>query len=260
MIGTRPEPGGEREDPEVSRIEAAYRLRDQASRATPYTFANPGYVFFLQLLEWSLLEALRRSPVDIDRARVLDVGCGTGYFVHRLFEFGAREATGIDLMADRVAVASDRYPDARFVCGNAAKMPFEDERFELVTQFTCLSSVLDPELREAIAADMWRVLRPGGVIVSYDMRPESWLLGVKRWAAARRRAPRPDAQATPTTPITEAELHRLFPAATVGYSSTGLDFDLCAISAWSPVLARALACIPPLRAHGMGVLIKQDRD
>src|SRR5438477_438131 len=45
---------------EIARIETAYKLRDASSSAT-YSFANPGYAFYLQALEWSLLETLRRG-------------------------------------------------------------------------------------------------------------------------------------------------------------------------------------------------------
>ena len=45
---------------EIARIETAYKLRDASSSAT-YSFANPGYAFYLQALEWSLLETLRRA-------------------------------------------------------------------------------------------------------------------------------------------------------------------------------------------------------
>ena len=60
------------------------------------------------------------------------------------------------------------------MCANAAELPFPDGEFDLVTHFTCLSSVLDPGLRAAIAAEMWRVVRPGGVVLSFDMRPAPW--------------------------------------------------------------------------------------
>src|SRR5438067_146687 len=134
---------------EIARIETAYKLRDASSSAT-YSFANPGYAFYLQALEWSLLETLRRAPVRLAEARVLDVGCGGGYFLHRLVEYGAADATGVDLMPDRIELARRRYPGLRFECANAAELPFADQSFDLVTQFTCLSSVLDPQLRAVI--------------------------------------------------------------------------------------------------------------
>jgi SAM-dependent methyltransferase len=258
VIDVPPE-GGDEQAPEIARITDAYRARRGHGGATRYGFGNPGYAFYMQLLEWSLLRGLRRSGGEIEGARVLDIGCGSGYFLHRLIEFGAAEGTGVDLMPDRVESARRRYPDLRFIEGNAAQMPFQDGAFDLVTQFTCLSSVLDPDLRAAMAAEMWRVLRPGGLILSYDMRPEPWPLRVKRWSldhAPRSRAS--NGTQTPTTPISSHELRRLFPSARLESRTAGLDFDICAIARWSYTAGHLLARVSLLRAHTMAVLAKPD--
>jgi hypothetical protein len=42
-----------------------------------------------------------------------------------------------------------------------------------VLQATLLSSLVEPDLRRRVAAEMARVVAPGGVVVSYDMRVEN---------------------------------------------------------------------------------------
>jgi SAM-dependent methyltransferase len=246
---------------ELARIQAAYRERDAISRSV-YSFTRAGYTFYMQALEWSLLDALRRAPLHLAGAHALDIGCGSGYLLHRLMEFGIGEVTGVDLMPERIEAARRRYPQPRFVCANAAQLPFADGEFDIVTQFTCLSSVLDPGLRSAIAAEMWRVVRPGGVVVSYDMRPPPWpvraLRALGEW---RRRAdngtPEP---ATPTVPISAEELRRLFPEAAPAYQSAGLAFGLCAVAARSRLAAQLLATVPVLREHAIGIAVKSPTD
>ena len=98
---------------EVRRIEAAYAARDASSAASPYRYANPGYALYMQLLESSLLRSLQRAPVALEGSSVLDVGCGSGYFLNRLSEFGAGTATGVDLIPERVDAARRRYPALR---------------------------------------------------------------------------------------------------------------------------------------------------
>jgi ubiquinone/menaquinone biosynthesis C-methylase UbiE len=241
---------------ELARIEAAYTERDAGDAESVYSFGNPGYVLFQQLLEAALLRSLRRSPVALERASVLDIGCGSGYYAHRMLEFGAAAATGVDLMPQRIEEARERYPRVRFEAVNAAELPFADGEFELVTQFTCLSSVLDPSLRAAIAAEMWRVTAARGIIVSWDMRPEPGPLRARRALRAARAAAAPPEEGTPTTGISDSELRRLFPGGTLDYETAALDFELCAIAARSYLAARLLACVPPLRAHAIGVVTK----
>ena len=131
----------------------------------------------MQSVERSLLRALAAAGVPLAGARVLDVGCGTGYFLHRLRDYGAGECHGIDLLEERVAEGRERYPALELQVGNAAELPFADGEFDLVTQFTCLSSILDDDVRLAAAQEMRRVARRRGPLV----RP------------TRPRAPRTDA-------------------------------------------------------------------
>jgi len=243
---------------EVARIEAAYAERDALAAPSIYQFSSPGYAFYMQALEWSVLEAMRRAPLRLEGAQLLDIGCGSGYLLHRLLEFGAGAATGVDLMPARIEAARRRYPQLAFVCANAAELPFSDGEFDLVTHFTCLSSVLDPALRAAIAAEMWRVVRPGGVVLSFDMRPAPWPVRALRAAGDwRRRGEQAAGEvATPTTPISVEELRRLFPEATPDYEPVGLAFGLCGTAARSRLAAQLLASFRALREHGIGLMTK----
>src|SRR3954447_6960726 len=137
-------------DTELERIRSAYLARD-ADPETLYRWDNPGYVAYLQSVERAVLRALADAGVSLKGARVLDVGCGSGYFLHRLHEYGAGECHGIDLMENRIAAGAERYPTLKLRVGSATDLPYADEAFDVVTQFTCLSSILDGEVRLAVA-------------------------------------------------------------------------------------------------------------
>jgi SAM-dependent methyltransferase len=240
-------------DDEVGRIEAEYRRRDAAAAGTGY--ADPAYHAYMQELEWALLDALRAAGVELAGARVLDVGTGSGHLLHRLVEFGAGSAVGFDLMPDRIAAARDLYPTLELVQGNAAELPFADGEFGLVTQFTCLSSILDPEVRTQVAREMWRVTRPGGAILSYDLRPAPAPIrrlgsGLRRLRAGRGGAP----LWTPVEPLGPAEVRALFPAPPAVERSVSLNVALPAALRRRRGLALALAALPPLRSHLLAVV------
>jgi 2-polyprenyl-3-methyl-5-hydroxy-6-metoxy-1,4-benzoquinol methylase len=82
-------------DAELKRIRAAYRERDAATDS-PYRWDNPGYVTYMQQVERAILSGLADAGVALNGARVLDIGCGSGYFLHRFKEYRAGGCAGID--------------------------------------------------------------------------------------------------------------------------------------------------------------------
>jgi SAM-dependent methyltransferase len=222
---------------EVERARAAYTAR--AGVEHPYRWDNPGYVAYIQRLERDLLRALADAAVKLAGARVLEVGCGTGYFLERLRQFGAGESYGIDLMEDRIAEGRERYPALHLQVGNAAELPFADGEFDLVTQFTCLSSIVDGDVRAAAAREMLRLARRGGWVLSFDFR------GVH--PLGRRRPAKTD-----TVPLDERELRRLFGAPLL-LRRVAMRFDLAQLAGRHDLVAAALAALPPLRSHLLGI-------
>jgi SAM-dependent methyltransferase len=223
---------------ELERIRAAYEARDAAA-LTPYRWDNPGYVTYMQIVERALLRAFRAARVRLEGARVLDVGAGSGYFLHRLKEYGAGECHGIDLMESRVASGRERYPALHFHVGSATELPFQDGEFDLVSQFTCLSSILDDDVRLAVAREMRRVSR--GWILSFDMRD------LKLPALRPRRE-----GATPTVGLNERELRRLFGEPEL-MRPVALPFELAQLLGRFPAAVTGLAALPPLRSHVVGL-------
>jgi SAM-dependent methyltransferase len=99
--------------------------------------------------------------------RVLDIGSGTGEQARLLAEtVGANgEVIGIDPNPGMRAEAARRAPRARFVDGNAYALPFPDASLDAVTCERVFQHLDDPE---RAAAEIARVLRPGGRVVVTD--------------------------------------------------------------------------------------------
>lgn len=174
-------------DRELERVRHVYRSR-AADRAVARMYAplSPAAMFTIQEREWALARLLRASGLmTLSGLDILDVGCGSGGELQRLTTMGADmgRLAGVDLMEeDRIALARDRLPGARFSVASAHQLPFDDGSFDIVSQYTVFSSVLDADLRQAIADEMRRVLRPTGRILWYDMcriRPTTDLLPIR---------------------------------------------------------------------------------
>ena len=104
-----------------------------------------------------------------DNLRILDAGCGTGFFEMLLAPLGY-EITGIDLTAEMIEKGQQllkrhNADNAKLMIMDAENTDFPNESFDAV-----ISRNLTWNLpRPALAYREWhRVLKPGGVLINYD--------------------------------------------------------------------------------------------
>ena len=110
---------------------------------------------------------------DHDRARVLEVGCGTGRWLSLLASAGC-EIAGIEPSDQMLALARARVNgDLRE--GAAEALPWSDAWFDCVVYVNALHHFADPvrALQES-----FRVLRPGGRLLSVGLDPHQ---RTERW-------------------------------------------------------------------------------
>jgi ubiquinone/menaquinone biosynthesis C-methylase UbiE len=106
-------------------------------------------------------------------ARVLELGCGPGHLAIRLVRDHRLDVVGLDLdpaMVERARLGAKRLTGARpeFVVGDAAALPFDAAEFDLVVSTLSLHHWSDPA---SASAEIARVLRPGGRVLVWDIRP-----------------------------------------------------------------------------------------
>lgn len=75
--------------------------------------------------------------------RVLDVGCGTGWFTRRLAAFPNLQVTGIDLDVEALAFARSHDPLSTYLPANALELPFADASFDHVLSIAALCFTAD---------------------------------------------------------------------------------------------------------------------
>ena len=92
--------------------------------------------------------------------RILDVGCGLGTEVGHLAAVGW-QAVGIDLSAMALARAAAGHDDAAFLRADVRALPFGADSFDAAADRGCFH-YLPPAARTRYAAELRRVLRPGG--------------------------------------------------------------------------------------------------
>ncbi|WP_144208764.1 23S rRNA (guanine(745)-N(1))-methyltransferase [Shewanella donghaensis] len=110
--------------------------------------------------------------------RVLDIGCGEGYYSNRLhsalnlqevdaeatldqLELTQCHLQGLDISKSAIKYASKRYPQMDFCVASAYEMPFSDSAFDLAIRIYAPSKV----------EELQRVLKEGGVLITVSPGP-----------------------------------------------------------------------------------------
>jgi len=143
----------------------------------PESIPTPGAIFYNATVAKVLRKPETKIANDIvakmGKGTILDLGSGTGYLAIEI----ARKASGlrvcgIDLSRQMVKIArrhAKGVGNARFVFGNAAKLPFRDNSIDLVVSTGASHHWKTPRL---VFEECHRILRPGGEAWIYDGCPE----------------------------------------------------------------------------------------
>jgi SAM-dependent methyltransferase len=153
---------------EVTKIRREFERRDGICSNEEEVFDYASYLN--RCLQRTVKRAIKSEALE--RARILDVGCGCGTLLRTLVSWGAdrHKCYGIDLNEARIAVARRNIPGADLRLGDADLLPWSDSTFDIIIQSTVFSSILVNAMRIRIAREMVRTLKRDGVIVWYDLR------------------------------------------------------------------------------------------
>jgi ubiquinone/menaquinone biosynthesis C-methylase UbiE len=228
---------------ESERIREVYRLRESNIPKDRYSlFKKQNYVAHLDLQSEILRLFSRFQRTSLGTEKILDVGCGRAYWLRQMIQWGAQPENlfGIDLISERLQVGEKLCPpQVSLACGDASHLDFPDASFTMVLQFTVFTSILDDVMKKHIAAEIGRVLKPGGALLWYDYFVSN-----------------------PSNPnvrgVSRREIVRLFPGFSIFLKRVTLAPPIArAVAPVSTALCRLLSSVPVLRTHYLGFLQKQ---
>ena len=144
------------------------RLKEQFDlRGTGETCLSVAYNEACYRLRREVLDrALTEAGVDPAGQRVLDVGCGTGFFTRYYIERGAH-VTGIDIAPTSIERLGAHYPQATFILGDVSETPVPGT-FAIVNAFDVLYHITDDTRWEAAVRHLARAVAPAGVLLLTD--------------------------------------------------------------------------------------------
>ena len=226
----------------AERIRAVYAQRRATLSDERYSYFDDAYLYLAQERERALVRLFKRRGITSLGARdILEVGCGSGFWLRELIKLGARpdRLCGVDLLPDSLARARSLCaPEVSLTCADATRTGFPDGSFDLVLQSTVFSSILEAEVRRALAGEMLRLLRPHGAVLWYDAR-----VGNPRnrdFAGVGRR-----------------ELERLFPGCAITLEAVTLAPPIARrLAPRSRLACELLGKLPFLRTHYLALLTR----
>ena len=148
----------------------------------------PGYDRANDVLSLGLHKAWRRQALRFvalqPRGPVLDLCCGTGDFALAMKDLFVEDlnVVGIDFVDRMLGLAQEKFEQrgvnsnrVHFIQGDATKIPFQDQTFELVTLGFGIRNTDSPE---ECLQDVRRVLMPGGraLILEFGGAPSKPIL------------------------------------------------------------------------------------
>lgn len=156
---------------EAARVDAVYSSRGYDTDLE-YADVNPVYLQRVQSMEAATLAAIRDAGLweRLAELEILDYGCGNGRWFGRWLAWGAAPARmhGVDIRPGAVELARATLPGCDVRVLSDGRIPHGDASFDLITMNLVFSSILDETVRRATAAELTRVLRPGGLLLSCD--------------------------------------------------------------------------------------------
>jgi 2-polyprenyl-3-methyl-5-hydroxy-6-metoxy-1,4-benzoquinol methylase len=131
---------------------------------------------------------------NVQGCRVLDIGCGYGWFENNVLQRGVIRVDGIEISELDLQTAKDNISDERvvFTIAGALELPFADNTFDTVVSWEVIEHIpkhTEPQMFKEVA----RVLKPGGhfyLSTPYDSfsskasDPAWWLIGHRHYSSA----------------------------------------------------------------------------
>lgn len=114
--------------------------------------------------ERDFLGLCRAEAIDLKDTRVLDIGCGTGFYAGVLRRQGVRAYTGLDITDALFDQLRARYPDFNFIQGDITRS-VPPGPYDLILMIDVTQHIVHKERFSSAMRNVSRALAPQGTLV-----------------------------------------------------------------------------------------------
>ena len=146
--------------------------------ARSFTPAGSGMLAYGTAFNWwryqvcriRLRQVVGQLGLALRDGEVLDIGCGTGFYLREWQRLGARHVTGLDIAPTAISRLRIRFPGCSFVRADIghAENPLPPSRFLAISAFSVLFHIVDDVRYRSALRNIHAALAPGGYLVLSD--------------------------------------------------------------------------------------------
>ncbi len=143
-----------------------------------FTQFGDSYNDWMYKMKGKILErVISKYKVDAPSAKILDIGCGSGFYVDFWQQKGARVLTGLDITAKSAGELTNRYPKFSFYEADITsptlirELPLKLGGFDIITAFDVLFHVVDDDKFEQAIRNIGMLCSKSEFIFITDIFP-----------------------------------------------------------------------------------------
>lgn len=108
-------------------------------------------------------ELIRRNNLKInEQSKVLEIGCGVGYWTEFLKSFNVRDYTGNDIAEISVKKLKELYPEYAFIKGDISEIPLPGLSYDFAFMIDVTQHITDDKKFNSALRNIWESLRSNG--------------------------------------------------------------------------------------------------
>jgi SAM-dependent methyltransferase len=118
------------------------------------------------------IHKMKSMHIDFTSSDVLDIGCGTGFYVDLWNKIGVRTVTGIDITNIAVRSLKSKYPGQEFYRADISNQQdienLNTKKYDIVSAFDILFHIVDDNRYENAIKNIHSILKAKGIFVFSD--------------------------------------------------------------------------------------------